>query len=283
MLTPQDLYFLLHTGNPGDVEFYVAQVQGAHSVLEVGCGDGRILQHLLARDRQVVGLDVEDAFVQRARRIETPSGSSLRIDCGDVRFSKLPRAEYDRILIPYNTIYALGGASGVKACASNCFDAATLGATLWLDVYPVDEFHEMALTELPPEDDDEPIVELEGPRGRYSVTETTQLHPLTQHLEASYRAISQEQDLVELTLHHDYLLHDELVQCFESEGWTLVFQGHGFHAERRQLESKAGLSSSASWSALAREDGDCGEEEEAEDEQLIFGFCKTGNLDSART
>ncbi len=52
------LYELLHVGNPGDVEFYVQQSEGASSVLELGAGFGRILSQLTHLPR-AVGLDID--------------------------------------------------------------------------------------------------------------------------------------------------------------------------------------------------------------------------------
>lgn len=280
-LTPLDLYFLLHTGNPGDVEFYTQRARHARAVMEVGCGDGRILRHLLSPDREVVGIDVEEAFVRRARQLEAPDAARFRVEQADVRTAQFPRARFDCILIPYNTVYALGGAEGVQACARNCFHAAAVGAVLWLDVYPVDEFHEMALRELPPEDDDEPLLELEGSGGRYSVTETTQLDPPRQHLEATYRATSETKLRVELTLHHDYLLLRELVHAFEAEGWKLLEQREGFS----EGGPEPGTRDSCSEEEDGRTDGDSAsrgdvesalldDAEEAEAGQIILGFCK---------
>ena len=42
------LYRQLHVGTPGDVDFYRRQCAGAQGVLELGCGDGRILAPLAA-------------------------------------------------------------------------------------------------------------------------------------------------------------------------------------------------------------------------------------------
>ena len=40
---PAHLYAAVHDGNAGDVEFYRQRCAGAESVLELGCGDARVL------------------------------------------------------------------------------------------------------------------------------------------------------------------------------------------------------------------------------------------------
>jgi tRNA G46 methylase TrmB len=48
-LTPAlaaELYRLTHRGNPGDVGFYRKLCSGVQSVLELGCGYGRLLAAL---------------------------------------------------------------------------------------------------------------------------------------------------------------------------------------------------------------------------------------------
>ena len=43
---PARLYVAVHEGNPGDVAFYRRCCADAGSVLELGCGDARVLAEL---------------------------------------------------------------------------------------------------------------------------------------------------------------------------------------------------------------------------------------------
>jgi hypothetical protein len=52
---PAQLYAAVHDGNPGDVAFYRERCADARAVLELGCGDARVLAELAAPGRALVG------------------------------------------------------------------------------------------------------------------------------------------------------------------------------------------------------------------------------------
>ena len=60
MTLSAELYALTHRGTAGDVGFYRRACAGASSVLELGCGSGRLLKRLARPGRQLVGLDRVD-------------------------------------------------------------------------------------------------------------------------------------------------------------------------------------------------------------------------------
>lgn len=94
------LYTLLHTGNDGDLDFYVTLCAEARSVLELGCGAGRILGALPVPIR--VGLDLSPGMIERARaalrRVELHVGDMLDFDLG---------RRFERVIIPYNGLYCV--------------------------------------------------------------------------------------------------------------------------------------------------------------------------------
>ena len=74
------LFSLLHTGSPGDVDFYTAACRGAGSVLELGCGFGRLLAPLAQAGLQVTGVDSDPAMLQLARKnLATLPGDAARL------------------------------------------------------------------------------------------------------------------------------------------------------------------------------------------------------------
>lgn len=58
------------------------QVSATHTVLEIGCGIGRITRVLAARTRQVIALDVSDEMLRRARQLN-PQLDNVRWLLGD--------------------------------------------------------------------------------------------------------------------------------------------------------------------------------------------------------
>ena len=55
------LYAPLHSGNEGDEDFCRAVCAGAHRVLELGCGSGRILAALSDQVTELFGVDSSEA------------------------------------------------------------------------------------------------------------------------------------------------------------------------------------------------------------------------------
>lgn len=66
-------YFERRNNNIDFSEWIVIErsVKGAHSVLEVGCGTGRLLQYLKHRHRRVVGCDISQYAVSIAKDLDT--------------------------------------------------------------------------------------------------------------------------------------------------------------------------------------------------------------------
>src|SRR5688572_29368088 len=76
MRYPAELYVALHSGTPGDAAFYRRVCRDARSVLDLGCGNGRILWGLRRPGRSLVGLDRDREMLQLARRHAATDGRS---------------------------------------------------------------------------------------------------------------------------------------------------------------------------------------------------------------
>jgi ubiquinone/menaquinone biosynthesis C-methylase UbiE len=95
-------YDALKTQN--DVAFYLAQAQAAaRSVLEIGCGTGRVTIPLAAAGVDITGLDVSASMLEEAKRKADSQG--LRIDwvAADGRSFDLGR-RFALIMMPFNTL-----------------------------------------------------------------------------------------------------------------------------------------------------------------------------------
>ena len=231
-----ELYRLLHRGNPGDVEFYQRASEGSPSVLELGCGWGRITGALTQPGRLVVGLEAEANLRSQAESQVT----GAQIVAGDMRGFEMPR-QFHTIIIPYNAIYCLGGRDGLAACLRACEQHLDQGGDLWLDCYPVDDFHQAALAgEIPP-DDDEPVLRFEANGEELWVLERTEIVPQNQHLEVRYEVVDARGNLKATTmLNHHYLLSHQILSVAEDVGLSASvvsgsFQGAPLDEDAEQL------------------------------------------------
>lgn len=98
------LYDAIHRGQGGDLRFYRGLCKGVRSVLELGCGAGRILLELARLGCEVTGLDRDDGHLALCRERALEEGLSPRLVLGDVVAFDIPGARFDRILAPYNVL-----------------------------------------------------------------------------------------------------------------------------------------------------------------------------------
>jgi SAM-dependent methyltransferase len=221
-------YRHLHTGNAGDIEFYLRAATGADTVLELGCGGGRVAGELLRDGHAVTGVDLVAEHIEEARAVwgSEPRASFILADMRDLELKDdagVP-LQFDRIFVPYTTLYALGGRSGVLACLRCAERHLASGGELWGDVYPMDDLHAALLDgELPPEDDDEPVAVFGSGVDEVRVLEQSSIDASTQRVQVTYRALDARGDEVErLEMCHDYLLLPELLELFEEAGLSPI-------------------------------------------------------------
>jgi hypothetical protein len=206
-----EFYRRLHTGNPGDVQFYERATQGAQEVLELGCGWGRISVPLLESGAAVTGLDLEPKFIEAAKR-STDHNPRAQFLCQDIRsFSLAAGAEsktFDRIIIPYNTLYSLGGPSGARKCFERAKAHLAPDGELWLEPVAIQDW------------DGRPV----------RIFETSSLDHQTQRLEVIYAAVDDAGAcLAELAMTHDYLLFDQIQSLLETAGLSVLGGFGSFH------------------------------------------------------
>lgn len=226
--SPTELYRRLHIGSQADIEFYLRAAQDAENILELGCGWGRISLPLAQAGYQVTAVDIEADFLNELAQSSVTYQESLIVHEQDVRQLHLPLVDgqlqtFDRILLPYNTLYALGGAHGVLQCFQQAARHLNNDGELWFDVYDMDEFHE----EYEPADDvvdDEAVNSWSHGNEQVSVFEHTQVIHEKKRLNVTYTArLNSNQCAVgQLNMCHDYLLSDEMEELLDQAGFELV-------------------------------------------------------------
>jgi SAM-dependent methyltransferase len=88
-----------------DVPFYLAHIHDGMSVLELGCGTGRVLVPLAGKCADIVGIDYSQDMIDRCReKIAGLKNASARV--GDITKLALSK-EFDLIVAPYRVLQAL--------------------------------------------------------------------------------------------------------------------------------------------------------------------------------
>jgi len=133
------LYELTHRGNPGDLAFYQRLCRGLPSVLELGCGYGRVLAALDGTVLELVGLDSDAELLDRARQL-APGAQLVE---GDLRDFDLER-RFECVLVPFNTLYCLRHGERLPFFARIAKHLSP-GGHLALDVWNADALCENAM------------------------------------------------------------------------------------------------------------------------------------------
>jgi len=235
------IYDRLHRGNPGDVGFYAHECAGAQSVLELGCGSGRVLEWLADEDiPRLVGLDLDPHHVALASE---RLGAAATVHLGDMRDFEVPGASFDRILIPYNGLYTLPSDEDMVACLACARRHLAPGGAVVLDAYAVTDadIREMAL-EAQEASEVTFLVSLNLPDdvGRVVVWDREQALPGPRRRGIHYKYDVTLQDgekrHLEVDLPHHYLRHRDLVAVLDRAGLRLDrlygdFQGAPYDAQ----------------------------------------------------
>ena len=102
------LYYGTHTGVEGDIQFYLSSLESESSVLELGCGCGRVTLPLLNARHRVTAVDLSEFGLEQlrssaARYLETKQLRLLRIDFRTLSFTE----EFDAVILSFNAFLCL--------------------------------------------------------------------------------------------------------------------------------------------------------------------------------
>ncbi len=236
------LYRLLHRGSEGDASFYIDACRGAGSVLELGCGFGRLLAPLAQDGMQVTGVDRDEAMLKLAAetvadlspedagRVALLEGDMTRFDAGK---------KFDRVLIPFNGLYCLSSDEAVLSCFKTAKAHLAENGRLLFDVYTVDPEDEPN-----PGEEDEDAVEylttiLDGDR-EIDVRERDVWDPQASTVEVTYLFTFREGGAarqVRQTIVHRYMTPETTLQLLDQAGFRVMAKYGGFTREEPDRDS----------------------------------------------
>jgi SAM-dependent methyltransferase len=128
-------YDLRHGAAGADVEFYAELAEETPgTVLEVGCGTGRLLLPLAEAGGPVVGIDVSRQMLLRARRRLAGFDSAARVRLVQADVRQLPVTQAGLAVLALNTFCHFTGQAEQQEALAALHAALCPGGTLALDV-----------------------------------------------------------------------------------------------------------------------------------------------------
>lgn len=224
---PAEFYDALHRGTPGDLEHYKLHCAQASSLLELGCGSGRVLAALAAPSRSCTGVDIHPGLLSLAkeRLVQAPRTQLIEQDMLQLDL----RTKFDRIVLPFCGIYCVETQSELDSLLAGVAAHLKPGGRFILDTYNADLFHQ---------DDDDPDqaqepheheqIEVRGVR--YQVFEQSRWDRSQQRILVSYLHAAHDPDAaknagladeVVAELLHRYWLSEQLQESASRAGLAL--------------------------------------------------------------
>jgi len=224
-----ELYALTHRGNPGDLEFYTRVCDGASTVLELGCGYGRLLRVLAQRGRHVLGLDSNRELLGLAKRnlstLPTSKQRGVELVNADMSRFEFGATGFERVLLPYNGLYCLLGRRAAFGCFRAVRAALAPNGVFAFDVWNAARFHRSSTINASA-DAREPIVTIEHAGRVWDVFEHSRTRRSAQRLDVRY----------------DYLPRGGGKAC-----QIVIPQRYYLESELRELLARAGLEIRQRW------------------------------------
>ena len=125
-----DLYEIEMEGFRDDIGFYSKYLPKKCSILELGCGTGRVTHTLADKSRRVTGIDISLHMLEKAAEGKNDNCSYICMDIQQLAFKHF----FDAILIPYNTLNLLEKTAAFS-CLRECRSLLTDGGKLYLQLF----------------------------------------------------------------------------------------------------------------------------------------------------
>ena len=213
---PAALYAATHTGNPGDIDFYLRACANADPILELGCGTGRVGGRLVAAGHTVVGIDsAEDALTFAAK-------TGIKTVLGDMcDFSLAQR--FERIIIPYNGLYNLLTEQALVDCLSTARGHLARTGEVIFDVYAGDGFADVDDAEVAEPEEPENVAQIVVDGVRWDVFEESTWVPTLQRIVATYTYVTRDgRETVRATIDQRYLFSHQLPQLLSKASLEML-------------------------------------------------------------
>ncbi|RDV38110.1 class I SAM-dependent methyltransferase [Bradymonadaceae bacterium TMQ3] len=229
------LYAATHTGTPGDLAYYATRTAGASSVLELGCGHGRLLDALGPGVQRLVGLDQDPELLKLASARNLPHTELIERDLRDIPAD----GEFEHVILAYNGLYCLPDTPALRDTFEAVARALRPGGLFHLDVYPTEGLDEDAAEMDIPEnvivdDPSAPTTELEVDGVHYTIWEGSWWDAHERTFEVTFRYVRDDEDGenpeagVPITIAHRYWPLDTIVDAAQKAGLDFVGQREGF-------------------------------------------------------
>lgn len=126
-----DLYELEMGAFSDDAVFYSQRLPCTGTVLELGCGTGRLTRLLAGKCRHITGIDISAEMLSKARQKIDLNISYYQMDMTEISFAQC----FDAIVIPYNTLNMLGAPAKIERCLALCRKHLYPAGSLLLQLY----------------------------------------------------------------------------------------------------------------------------------------------------
>ncbi|WP_163339667.1 bifunctional 2-polyprenyl-6-hydroxyphenol methylase/3-demethylubiquinol 3-O-methyltransferase UbiG [Desulfopila sp. IMCC35008] len=126
----RELYDLEMSGFQDDVQYYRNRLSGKRTVLELGCGSGRITRLLSQTGFSVTGCDISLPMLIEAKR----NAVTEKYVCMDMLHTGFS-TRFDSVIIPYNTLNLLITPDAIRQCLENCRSLLTENGILLLQLF----------------------------------------------------------------------------------------------------------------------------------------------------
>lgn len=211
-----DLYRLEMDGFREDIAFYRSLLPESATILEMGCGTGRVARKIAGRDRQVTGIDISPAMLRHAGQ-EKPA--NCRFCCMDMTAPGFRRS-FDTILIPYNTLNLLVEEERILNCLAGCLAALHASGKIVLQLFvPTVDFMQQGRTTFQFQLFDRPG----GGRIIKEILKKPQPGGQTIEIEERFRIRPMQQGLANEDYHSIYR-----IAAFSLDRWLSLFARAGF-------------------------------------------------------
>lgn len=231
-------FYDLAPHHPNDIPFYLGLLESpSASVLELGCGTGRVTRHLVAHAGFVMGVDNSPAMLKMCRQKLISAGllsSRVELKTADITALELSR-DFDLIVAPFRVLQNLATDEEVSGLLAGIKAHLAPGGTAVLNAFRPRLEAEAMYSDWPCNEESLAWEVRDGATvvRCYDRRVRVQEHPLVVFPELVYRRFSGEALIDEAVLKIAMRCYypDELVERIESAGFSIQSRWGGYCGE----------------------------------------------------